>query len=59
MEFAEDKPAGEWFATTNPDGTASGADYKSDEWKEGYHSVRSLVFLQDWIDAEIDTRGGY
>jgi len=59
VEFAEDKPAGEWFATTNPDGTASGADYKSDEWKEGYHSVRSLVFLQDWIDAEIDTRGGY
>jgi mannobiose 2-epimerase len=52
VEFTEDKPSGEWFATTNPDGSASGADYKGDEWKASYHSVRSLVYLQDWIDAE-------
>ena len=32
--------------------TAAGADYKGDEWKESYHPVRALVYLQDWIDAE-------
>lgn len=53
IEAVEDRPRGEWFATTNPDGTASGADYKGDEWKESYHPVRALVYLQDWIDAEV------
>jgi cellobiose epimerase len=52
VEGAEDRPLGEWFATTNADGTAAGADYKGDEWKESYHPVRSLVYLQDWIDEE-------
>ncbi len=53
IERTEDLPAGEWFATTNPDGSAAGANYKSDEWKASYHTVRALVFLQDWIDAEL------
>jgi mannobiose 2-epimerase len=53
IEQAEDLPAGEWFATTNADGSASGADYKGDEWKDSYHPVRSLVFMQDWIDAKL------
>jgi cellobiose epimerase len=57
VEFTEDKPVGEWFATTNRDGSAAGADYKSDEWKASYHSVRALVYLQDWIDAERAARG--
>jgi mannobiose 2-epimerase len=51
VESTEDEPVGEWFAITNPDGSAAGADYKGDEWKASYHSVRSLVYLQDWIDA--------
>jgi mannobiose 2-epimerase len=52
IERTEDRVNGEWFATTNPDGTPAGADYKGDEWKESYHPVRALVYLQDWIDAE-------
>ncbi len=52
IERTEDATNGEWFATTNPDGTPSGADYKGDEWKESYHPVRALVYLQDWVDAE-------
>jgi cellobiose epimerase len=58
VEFTEDKPVGEWFAITNPDGSAAGADYKGDEWKESYHPVRALVYLQDWIDAERAARRG-
>jgi cellobiose epimerase len=58
VEFTEDKPIGEWFATTSPDGSAAGADYKGDEWKASYHSVRALVYLQDWIDAERAARRG-
>ena len=53
IELTEDLPVGEWFAATNPDGTAAGADYKGDEWKASYHSVRALVFVADWIDAEL------
>jgi cellobiose epimerase len=53
VERTEDRANGEWFATTNPDGTPAGADYKGDEWKESYHPVRALVYLQDWIDAEL------
>ncbi|MEO8184724.1 MAG: AGE family epimerase/isomerase [Deltaproteobacteria bacterium] len=56
IELAEDLPVGEWFATTNADGSAAGADYKSDEWKDSYHPVRALVFLQDWIDARLAGR---
>lgn len=52
IEATEDAPVGEWFAMTNPDGSASGSDYKADEWKESYHPIRSLVFVEDWIDAE-------
>jgi mannobiose 2-epimerase len=53
VERTEDRPSGEWFATTNADGSAVvGGDYKGDEWKESYHPVRALVYLQDWIDAE-------
>jgi mannobiose 2-epimerase len=52
VEFTEDRPVGEWFAATNPDGSPAGADYKGDEWKASYHSVRALVYLQDWVDAE-------
>ena len=52
IESAEDLPSGEWFATTNADGSANGADYKGDEWKESYHPVRALVYVQDWIAAE-------
>jgi cellobiose epimerase len=52
IEASEDRPLGEWFATTNADGTPAGADYKGDEWKESYHPVRALVYLQDWIDAD-------
>jgi cellobiose epimerase len=51
IEASEDRPLGEWFATTNPDGSALGADYKGDEWKESYHPVRALVYVQDWLDA--------
>jgi hypothetical protein len=50
---SEDRPIGEWFATTNPDGTAAGADHKRDEYKASYHDARALVFLRDWIDAEL------
>ena len=32
-------------------------DAKVEEWKASYHSVRSLVYLQDWIDAERAVRG--
>jgi cellobiose epimerase len=56
IELTEDLPVGEWFATSNADGSAAGADYKSDEWKDGYHSVRALVFLQDWLDARLAGR---
>ncbi len=56
VESTEDLPVGEWFATTNPDGSAAGSDYKSDEWKASYHTVRALVFLQDWIDDELAGR---
>lgn len=52
IESTEDRPSGEWFAATNADGSAAGASYKGDEWKASYHSVRALVYLQDWIDAE-------
>jgi cellobiose epimerase len=58
LETTEDLPIGEWFATTNPDGTAAGGlDYKGDEWKESYHSVRALVFVQDWIDEARARKG--
>jgi mannobiose 2-epimerase len=52
IEAAEDRPIGEWFAITNPDGSAAGSDNKGDEYKESYHPVRALLFVQDWIDAE-------
>jgi mannobiose 2-epimerase len=51
IEASEDLPIGEWFATTNADGSASGSANKGDEWKESYHPVRALVYLEDWIDA--------
>jgi len=57
IEGAEDLPVGDGFATSNADGTAAGADYKSDEGKDGYHPVRALVFLRDWIDAKLAGRG--
>ncbi len=53
IEQSEDLPIGEWFAITRADGTAVGADYKGDEWKASYHSVRALVFVQDWIDQAL------
>jgi cellobiose epimerase len=53
LERTEDGPIGEWFAMSNADGSPAGADYKGDEWKASYHTVRALVFLQDWIDAEL------
>ncbi|HTV25052.1 MAG TPA: AGE family epimerase/isomerase, partial [Polyangiaceae bacterium] len=56
IEASEDSPIGEWFATTNADGSASGSSNKADEYKESYHPVRSLVFVQDWIDAEAALR---
>jgi cellobiose epimerase len=56
VEQTEDRPTGEWFAASNPDGSAAGADYKSDEWKASYHSMRALLFLQGWIDDELAPR---
>lgn len=56
IERTEDLPTGEWFAISNADGSAAGADYKSDEWKASYHTVRALVFLRDWIEAELTGR---
>jgi mannobiose 2-epimerase len=56
IESTEDLPTGEWLAVSNADGSPSGVDYKSDEWKASYHTVRALVFLQDWIDAELQGR---
>jgi mannobiose 2-epimerase len=56
IELAEDLPAGEWFATSNADGSPAGADYKADEWKDGYHPIRALVYLQDWIDDKLAGR---
>jgi cellobiose epimerase len=56
VEQTEDQPIGEWFAASNPDGSAAGADYKSDEWKASYHSMRALLFLQGWIDDELSPR---
>jgi mannobiose 2-epimerase len=56
IEASEDLPVGEWFAITNPNGTAAGADYKGDEWKESHHPLRSLLFTQDWIDAALARR---
>jgi mannobiose 2-epimerase len=53
IESTEDRPSGEWFATTNPDGTAAGLDYKGDEYKASYHTLRALLFVKDWIDAEL------
>lgn len=53
IEQSEDVPNGEWFAATNADGSPAGVDYKGDEWKASYHSVRALVFVQDWITAEL------
>jgi cellobiose epimerase len=52
IEAAEDAPIGEWFAITNPDGSASGSSNKADEYKESYHPMRSLVFVEDWIAAD-------
>jgi mannobiose 2-epimerase len=52
IEAAEDTPIGEWFAVTNPDGSASGSSNKADEYKESYHPMRSLVFVEDWIAAD-------
>jgi mannobiose 2-epimerase len=52
IEATEDTPIGEWFAISNPDGSASGSSNKGDEYKESYHPVRALVFVDDWIQAE-------
>ena len=49
-------PYNQQAATPNPDGSPAGADYKSDEWKASYHSMRALLFLQGWIDDEIAPR---
>lgn len=57
IETTEDAPTGEWFTRSNPDGSAAGSDYKGDEYKESYHPVRALVFVQDWVDAERASRG--
>jgi mannobiose 2-epimerase len=56
IELTEDLPVGEWFAASNPDGSAAGADYKGDEWKASYHSTRALLFLQGWIDEALAGR---
>lgn len=52
IEAAEDTPTGEWFAITNADGSAAGSSNKADEYKESYHPMRSLVFVEDWIAAD-------
>lgn len=56
IELTEDLPAGEWFAASNAQGGPAGPDYKGDEWKASYHSVRALVFVQDWMDDELAPR---
>ena len=53
IEQSEDLPVGEWFGITNPDLSAAGADYKGDEWKASYHSLRALLFTKDWVDAAL------
>jgi mannobiose 2-epimerase len=52
IEASEDAPIGEWFAITNPDGSPSGSSNKADEYKESYHPMRSLVFVEDWLIDE-------
>lgn len=51
IEATEDAPVGEWFASLTPEGTVLGPDYKGDEWKASYHTVRALVYVQDWVDS--------
>jgi hypothetical protein len=47
-----DSAHGEWFFGVNPDGSLGPrGDTKGEEWKEGYHTLRALVFLADWIKA--------
>lgn len=45
-----DPEYGEWFFGVNPDGSLGPrGDNKGEEWKTGYHALRALVFLGDWI----------
>jgi mannobiose 2-epimerase len=48
-----DPEHGEWFFGVNPDGSLGPrGDNKGEEWKTGYHALRALVFLGDWIRGD-------
>ncbi len=47
--------AGEWYNTCNADGTVNGTTNMGDAWKASYHSMRSLMFTEDWIRGSLLT----
>ena len=52
LEMANDATYGEWYWTTNDDGTpGSHGTNKGEEWKAAYHVLRSLMFNVDWLAA--------
>jgi mannobiose 2-epimerase len=52
LEKANDATYGEWYWTTNDDGTpGSHGTNKGEEWKAAYHVLRSLMFNVDWLAA--------
>jgi len=49
MEQQTDWTGGEWHAVVRPDGSVTGA--KADQWKEGYHNGRALIFSIEIIHS--------
>jgi mannobiose 2-epimerase len=53
-EHQRDRAYGEWFWGLLPDGTLGpSGDVKGNAWKASYHTIRSLVFTQAWIEGAI------
>jgi mannobiose 2-epimerase len=45
-----DPEYGEWYWGILPDGSlGSRGDHKSEEWKASYHTLRALVFTEEWL----------
>lgn len=45
-----DPEFGEWYWGISPDGSIGPrGDHKSEEWKASYHTLRALVFTEEWL----------
>jgi cellobiose epimerase len=54
-QYQLNQTTGEWYATCNTSGSTLGSTNMGEEWKASYHTMRALMFAEDWIRASLPT----